>query len=191
MQAIGPKSATPQSFPPGEQPATWQVGDVILTHNATSFISKLIRFGQRLRYRGDKSGYAWYNHVAVVVSPDGDLIEALGRGIVKTHASRYDTEFYSYIDVGLNESDRTAVGQYAQRVSDLNSRYGYVQIVAIAISLLTNSKLQFAVQGQNICSGFAAEALRAGGYWFEYKGKIASSSFVTPADFAHAFGSET
>lgn len=191
MQAIGPSSATPESFPPGTRRKEWQVGDIVLTHNAESFVSKLIRFGQRLRYRGEDTKFAWYNHAAVVVSPDGDLIEALGHGIVKTHVTRYDKEFYSYIDVGLNDSERTKVGQYAQRVSDLNSRYGYLQIIAIAISLLTGSHLQFSLRGQNICSGFAAESLRAGGYWFERKGQIASSSFITPADLAHAFGSET
>ena len=188
MRAVGPANATAVSYPAGTVKEDWQVGDLLLTHNE-GFFPKIIRFGQRLRYRGDNAGYAWYNHVAVVVSPDGDLIEALSNGIVKTNARRYDNEFYSYVDVGLSESDRTKVGQYAHRVADLNTKYGWTQIVAISLSLLTGSRIQFGIQGQNICSGFAAESLRGGGYWFERKG-IASSAMVTPADLAHAFGSQ-
>lgn len=190
VTTIGPNTATPIAYPPGTNRTEWQPGDIILTRDPKGFFSWLIRFGQRLRYRGDDKKYAWFNHVAVVVDTDGTLVEALSRGIVQTNGGRYDEAWYAYIDTDLSDYERARVAQYANRVAELNTKYGWMQIVAISLSLLTNSVVQFSVRGQNICSGFAAEALRAGGYWFEVKGQIASSSFLNPADLAHAFHTE-
>ena len=43
------------------------------------------RFGQRLRFRGEDEKYGWWNHAAVIVSTDGDLIEALNAGVTRTN----------------------------------------------------------------------------------------------------------
>ena len=47
-------------FRPGEgaQPADYDPGDFILTHG-NAFFSKLIRFGQGLRFRGPDRKYIW------------------------------------------------------------------------------------------------------------------------------------
>ena len=70
--------------PPGVAPESWAPGDFILTHG-DSFISKVIQFGEGLRIHGDDHKYAWFNHAALVVGHDGELVEALGRGVVSSN----------------------------------------------------------------------------------------------------------
>lgn len=180
----------PVPYPVGVEPREWKPGDIILTHTSQGFFGKLIRFGQRLRYRGEDAPFAWFNHAALVVSKDGDLVEALGKGIIRTHARRYDTNYYAYVDTGLTRGEREKAVQYAERVVDLHTKYGWAQIVSISLSLLLGSKVQLGASGQNICSGFVASALQTGGYWFEKDEAVVTPAFVTPADLAHAFGTD-
>ncbi len=69
----------------GEQIEGYKGGDFLLTHGE-SRISRLIRFGQSLRF--DKR-YAWWNHAALILNERGDIAEALSKGIVCNHISRY------------------------------------------------------------------------------------------------------
>jgi hypothetical protein len=66
----------------GAQPGDYDPRDFILPHGS-AFYSKLIRFGQTLRFRGKNRKYAWWNHAAMRISQTGDLIEALGPGVEK------------------------------------------------------------------------------------------------------------
>ena len=50
-------------------------GDFILTHG-DEWTSKLIRFGQSLRYRGASAKYTYWNHTALVVDGAGTIVEA-------------------------------------------------------------------------------------------------------------------
>ena len=72
----------------GEDAQGFAAGDFILAHG-DAWTSKLIRFGQRLRIHGDDRKYTHWNHAAIVVSEGGDLIEALGAGVLRTHLSKY------------------------------------------------------------------------------------------------------
>ena len=58
-------------------------GDFLLTHGKYT-ISRLIRFGQRLRY---EERYARWNHAALVLSKEGRIAEALSRGVVENDIS--------------------------------------------------------------------------------------------------------
>lgn len=170
----------------------WRTGDIILTHTRSSFFGKLIRFGQRLRYRGEDKPFAWFNHAAVVIVGGNGvfLAEALADGIKLTDPDSYHKDWYAYVSLDLPEDEREDVYDYAMRTVELNTKYGWLQIIAIALSLITNGRLRFGVAGQNICSGFAAETLRAAGYWWERNGRMESSSFLTPADLASSFNTQ-
>ena len=179
---------------PGDQPDAWAPGDLILTHNPTGAFGKLIRFGQRLWYRGEDSPFAWFNHVGVIVEPGADgqprMVEALNRGVVITDPRRIAPQWFAYIDTGMSDRDRAQVVGYAERGAQLHTAYGWLQIVSIAVALLTRGRLQLSLAGQNICSGFAAQGLRGGGMWWERRGQMVSASHLMPADLAASFHTE-
>lgn len=190
-----PAAVTPYPFAPGAQPQTWTPGDVLLTHTPTGVFGRLIRFGQGLRYRSaEQRPYAWFNHVAVVVSPFADgtprLAEALGRGVALTAAERYQPQWFAYVDVGAAPAEREQIRAYAERVAELRPRYGWLQIGSITLSLLTGARLTVGIDGTEICSAFAAKSLRPAGYWWERDDRVLDETYLTPADLAVSFHTE-
>lgn len=156
-----------------------QPGDILMVRT-NHFVSKLIRFGQRA-YGKDA---AQWNHVAIVVAPEdsegnGRIVEALTNGICLSPLSKYPEK-----DVRLISPIPKAYGgkAYGERLSDIDhvlranaanfaescvgEKYGFLTILAIAIKTLTKGKLDFNVQGTNICSGLAARSLERMGYNF-------------------------
>jgi hypothetical protein len=155
-------------------------GDFILTHGFY-FFSRLIQFGQALRY---PLRYAYYNHAALVIEDDGTLAEALSRGVVRTHISAYDERFYYHVPTGwlATPHDREQIRAFACDVLAKRERYGWLTLASVSVALLTGSTIQFARNGTAICSGFVAEALRPAGYnWAK------SAPFMLPADLAKEF----
>src|SRR5437660_10221112 len=65
---------------PGEADPDPLPGDFILTHGG-EFFSRVIQFGQGLRFSGKDAPYTYRNHSALIVSADGGIIEALGRRV--------------------------------------------------------------------------------------------------------------
>src|SRR6266404_2914741 len=89
----------------GAGPGEYDPGDFILTHGS-AFFSMLIRFGQRLRFRGKNRKFAWWNHAAMIVSKSGDLIEALGAGVRATHIDKYKATEYHLVPLGTLADQR-------------------------------------------------------------------------------------
>lgn len=172
-------AARARAYEPGER-APVHAGDVILTHS-DYFFSRLIRFGQRIRY---PDRFAWANHAALVITDDGELAEALGDGVVRTHIDKYDPRYYIHIATGedMTRRDLRQVIYFVQRVLAARQSYGWLTIASVSLSLLTNSKLQFGRNATAICSGFVCEALRAAGYVWPK-----SAPFMIPADIARYF----
>jgi hypothetical protein len=162
-------------------PAAWP-GDFALTHSSGVF-GTLIRFGQRLRYWGKNKIFAHWSHAAIFVNDDGDIIEALGGGVQKRNISAYlKTE---YVVVHLPQStanlDRSQSVEFAQHC--LHEEYGWLTIVSIAITLVSGTKLNFVVDGQQICSALVARCL-------ERIGEIFTENepwHLMPADLAKHF----
>jgi hypothetical protein len=71
-------------------------GDFILTKRS-GILSSLIRTGQLIRFKGK---YGKWTHAALIVSKDGDLIEASGKGVVRSHLSQYKKNEYHLIRLG-------------------------------------------------------------------------------------------
>jgi uncharacterized protein YycO len=165
----------------GAAPEHYKHGDFILTHGNT-FYSYMIRFGQALRFWGKDRKYTWWNHAAMIVSPQGDLVEALGTGVMQTNLSKYKQTDYHVIHLGIlaDDHDRLQVVNYAKWC--LGEKYGYLTIASIAVSLIMGGKFKFFYDGQQICSGLVARALERTNVIFDR-----SPSHIMPADLAKYF----
>ena len=170
-----------ESFEAGREPGKWTPGDFILTHGDGSY-SKVIRFGQKLRVHGEDRKFTYWNHAAMVVGNQGELIEALGQGVIRTNASRYREREYTLVRVASSPEDRAQAVAFAQWAADRLSSYGWTTIASISLTLLTGGKFSFFVEGEFICSGLVARALERTSVIFNR-----NPSHVMPADLAKYF----
>lgn len=175
--------ATHRHFPPGQSagPSDFEPGDFILTH-ASGLACTLIRFGQALRFLGRNRPFAWWSHAALIVSVDGDLIEASGTGVQRSHLSKYAATDFQLVRLGTLASagDRAQIARYAHWA--LGQDYGWLTIISISLSLLTGGAFTFGFDGQSICSGLVARALERSDIIFDR-----SPSHIMPADLARYF----
>lgn len=167
---------------PGVTAPEFQRGDFILTHGK-AWTSRIIRFGQRLRFVGESRKYARWNHAAILVDDEGALVEALGAGVKRRHLSAYEGTEYHLVRISASDADRDQVVAFAEW--SLEQPYAFVTIVSIALSLLTGAKFTFAFDGQQICSGLVARALERTDAIFHRM-----PSHIMPADLAKYFGVE-
>jgi hypothetical protein len=179
---VGP-AASKKSIRAGEtaNPADYQPGDFILV-STDGWYARLIRFGQSLRFFGPDRKYVRWNHAAVVVSPDGEIVEALPHGVVLSHLAKYTAKEYIIIriDALVRAADREEVVAFARWC--IRERFGWLTIVSIALTILTGSKFVFGLDGQSICSGLVARSLERTTAIFQQ-----SSSHIAPADLAKTF----
>jgi hypothetical protein len=169
-----------RSFGPGEQVVNPCPGDFILTHGA-SWTSRMIRFGQTLRYWGPDKIFTRWNHAAIFINEEGNIIEALGGGVQMRNISVYKhTEYHVVHLENVVDINRIHEVEFAQAC--LNEDYGWLTIVSIALSLLTGSKLAFGVDGQQICSALVARCLERTGEIFP-----TDPWQIMPADLAKYF----
>jgi hypothetical protein len=164
--------------PAGQSAVTWVPGDFLLTHG-DAFFSKIIRFGEGLRIRGADRPYTWFNHAALVIDDQGNLAEALGAGVVRSHADKYLAKDYVVVHSGASPGDVTEILGFADWVLATRCRYGWLTIVSLALTMLTGAKLTFFVDGEFICSGFVARAMERTGAVFSR-----DPVHITPADLA-------
>lgn len=158
-----------------------QTGDFILTHG-DHLASKLIRIGQRFRFRGDRRRFAKWNHAALVLDSEGNLAEALTKGVQRTHISRYAEGSYTLISTSASPEDQAQIAYFAESVLAARTRYGFVTIIGLFFTLLFGSKIVLGKIGTAICSGFVSEALTRAGAIFDRP-----PSYMTPADLAEHY----
>jgi hypothetical protein len=169
IEHCGPGSTADQFLP----------GDFILTHGK-AWTSRLIRFGQAIRFIGEDRKYARWNHSAMIVSSEGHLVEALGAGVKRTNLEKYDGTEYQLVRIVASDEDRDEAVAFAEWC--LDEPYAYITIVSIALGLLTGAKFTFAFDGQTICSGLVARALERTTAIFNR-----TPSHIMPADLAKFF----
>ena len=163
-------------------PAAPRPGDFILTHG-DEWTSRLIRFGQSLRYRGSSAKYTYWNHTALVVDGVGTIVEALGTGVAKRSIHDYDPTQYTVVRIEASDEDRLEAATFA--TSSIGARYGWVTIVSLAFSLVTGGKFAFAIDGQLICSGLVARALERTTAIFKH-----DPARIMPAELAEIYNVE-
>lgn len=175
--------ASVQHVASGDTATDYEPGDFILTHG-NAWTSKMIRFGQSLRIHGADRKFTWWNHAALIVSDGGDLVEALGAGVLRTHLSKYQPVEYQVVRTGASPSDRSEVVAFGEWAAGDESgadrqRYGYITIISIAWTLLTGAKFTFGIEGQVICSGLVARSQERTHAIFNR-----TPSHIMPADLA-------
>lgn len=154
-------------------------GDFLL-HHSTAFHSKLIRFGEGLRFRGADRGYAYWNHASFVVAP-GRIVEALGSGIEEHDLAKYAHSDFARVRVRWELRDRRQAVAFAR--AQVGAEYGYLTLVGVTLHMLTGGKLTVGVDGTRICSGLVAACLERGPTIFEHH----DATNITPADLARHF----
>jgi hypothetical protein len=173
-----------EDYRAGRAAATWTPGDFILTHG-DSLISRIIRFGEQLRIHGDDRVYTWFNHAALVVGEDGEIVEALGRGVVRERADKYTEKYYVVVHSGTDAEDVKEILQFAEWAAVNRAHYGYLTIASLALTMLTGAKFTFFIDGEFICSGLVARAMERTGAIFSR-----DPVHVTPADLAKYYGAK-
>lgn len=163
-------------IPDGQTATDLRAGDFILTFQ-DGFYSKLIRIGQALRFRGKDAQFAKYTHTALVENNTGDLIEALGNGVVRSHISKYTPKEYVLVKILASDEDRTEMISFARYC--LGEQYDWLDIVCIALSLLTGLKISMGFSAKQICSGLVSKALERTSAKFPLDNKS-----ITPAHLA-------
>jgi hypothetical protein len=178
---VGPTAS--KKFRAGQtaNPGDYQPGDFILV-STDGWSARLIRFGQSLRFFGPDRKYVRWNHAAVIVSRDGDIVEAMPRGVMLAHLAKYMPKEYAIVNIDalVRAADREEVVAFVRWC--IHERYGWLTIVSIALTILTGSKFVFGVAGQSICSGLVARSLERTTAIFQQ-----SSSHIAPADLAKTF----
>jgi hypothetical protein len=153
-------------------------GDLVLTHRE-QLPSRLIAFGQRRRFRGPDRRFAHWSHVACVVGLNGELVEALGKGVEATHLERYtDVEFH-YVATGAHPHDREQMARFLYAC--VGRPYGWSEILSLGLTLLTGGNFGFGNPGTMICSALAAQMLTRGDFVFPF-----DPNRAMPADIAKA-----
>ena len=160
-------------------PAAPKPGDFILTHG-DEWTSRLIRFGQSLRFRGDRAKYTYWNHTALVIDREGMMVEALGAGVAQRSIHDYEATQYTVVRIEASDEDRAEAARFAK--SCVGASYGWVTIASIAFSLVTGGKFAFAIDGQLICSGLVARSLERTTAIFKH-----DSGRIMPAELAEIY----
>lgn len=148
-------------------------GDILLVESS-GFLPWLIRLGERIHRRGPSCRWS---HVAVIVSAEGDTIEAQASGVLVSNVAHHPV--CQVVDTGLSDQDRAQAAAFA--VSCLGVRYGYLTILSIALDLLSPDFITLRSPRTLICSELAARALEHGG-WVSPE---LDTSRVMPSDLAH------
>lgn len=170
-------------FKPGDAPDHFVPGNIILTMNAhhwyspKGFLSAAIRFGQRLKFRGANAIFAKYNHAAIIINEQGDILEALAGGITESHISKYTSKEYTLITTGLSTEDVVEALAFANHF--LNQDYGFLVIASNIFTLLTGMNLVVSWGQDMICSEFVARCMERGKAIFDKP-----PSHMMPADLA-------
>lgn len=178
----GPRAAaTVTHHPPGLTAAGPRVGDFLLTGvTSQGVVSWAIKTGSWLR--GFEPPYRRFSHTALLISEEGELAEALGGGVKRTHMSKYEAADYVLVRTAVDDHDAAQVLEFAESVLDSRTRYGFATIFGLALYCLTGAQLCIQLAGTAICSGLVSDALtRAGFVW-------ARPPFaMMPADLARHF----
>lgn len=142
-----------QHLVPGEVATTFVPGDFFLVCDWNEdFLGRLIRAGERVQF-GNVDATRW-SHSGMIVSVDGDIVEAEAAGIQRNNISKYqNADLYVVHPDASTEQRDLAV---AQAISYVGDNYGIVDFISLALQCLFGWKLTVLWDQQFICSGLVA-----------------------------------
>lgn len=154
-------------------------GDLLMVYepslyeDAIAFAERVSMVRQNIR---PPRGRPIYGHVAVYIG-HGLVLEALGRGLTRSLASKYaHTADIWTRDVSHNARD--AVSQRAVAMFRTGYRYSWWLIAILAVRLLFGLKLPWRQRHRLICSTYAFDC------WLADRVRIAPSRACSPEDIA-------
>lgn len=154
---------------------TYTPGDIVFCHSPT-WLGKAIRWGERL-HSSTKASH--WNHVGIIINAQGDMIEALARGVRIGNISSYPDNAVVSPKLGIQDTKQAL--KFASSVVGIG--YGYITVLSIFLDLLMPWFLHFKAGDTLICSELVARALEHGG-WISPK---LDTSHVMPSDLAGWF----
>jgi hypothetical protein len=183
-EPVGPELAAVEPVAPIGPLAGLLPGDFLLGR-AHGFKHGLLRFGQGLRMSRRQRKFARYTHAALVVSESGDLIEAVGTGVRRSHVRRYidEGEPFQIVRIKVSDEDRRQMVDFAVAALEHKAPYGFLANISTALWAFTGSHLIFFSDGSYTCSGLVAAALERTSTRF-----TTNAARVMPAQLAAMFG---
>lgn len=148
-------------------------GDILLVQS-DGVLPKLIRLGERLRRKGP---WCKWSHIAVIVTANGDTIEAQARGVVRSHVLEHPVR--QVVDFGLTDAERARAVAFAE--SCVGDAYGYLTIASIVLDIFTPFLPRFRSPRTLICSELGARVLEHGGWICP----LLDTGSVEPSDLAY------
>lgn len=155
-----------------------EIGDLLLVRQNDVY-EDLIAFGERISLlRQGKPvprGHPVYGHVAVYIG-NGTIIEAVGRGVVRSPASKYlgSADIYTR---PTTEAERQKIRYRAMRLYIGDYKYSWWLIAILAVRLLFGWQIPWQQKYSLVCSVLAYDA-------WEPVCKIAAERACTPEDLA-------
>ena len=174
-------SARVERYGPGAEAGEYDPGDFILTHRHR-LMAGLISWAQKRRFNGPDAPFAHWSHVALIVSRDGDVVEAESVGVKRSPIHKYRSEEYHLVRLGsqLDEAGRRAAVAYAE--SQVGQGFGYLSLCGAALHLVFGWPLHWMRRNHEICSSLVVRALQKGGLLRDL-----DPATTLPADLAKAF----
>ncbi len=179
-----------EHYPPGAEPDSFTPGDFSLHRasatkgrgGATTALGKLIQAGERRRF-GD-SDYARWTHSALIVSEEGEIIEAIEKGVTPGNIRKYRDTDYMIVHVAASGDQRRLATEFAR--AQVKDSYGVVNFIGLAFQALFGWTLSIHMDRQFICSGLVSRATEK--YIATYP---RSPESMMPADLAHYWHAES
>jgi hypothetical protein len=166
---------------PGQRISNPRPGDLVLIRG-TSWASKIILFGERIRFRTPQDRpFAYWSHVALVTTSTGHLLEIGPAGVVVCSIEKYRNHEYHYVHLDLSDLARSKAVNFAY--SCLRQRYGTFSFLLLVLSVALRDPFKVPDRGQQGCVATIVRALQRAGVTFEQR-----PSDMTPGDLAKRFG---
>lgn len=173
------KSAAWDRHLPGQPQLSLKPGDFILEHGV-HLAPRIIRFGQRLRFRGEDAPFAYWSHAALAIG-DGKLIEAKGQHPVRVvPLSYYDDKNYVAVYTTGDDQMRANAVKFAQ--AQCGRGYGYISLFFLSLWTIFGGVRLSVGNRRFFCSDLVAEATERLGYIYSD-----NPLTIMPADLAKAF----
>jgi len=180
--ALPPDELIIEHVPAWKTATAVEPGDFVLSR-AHGVKHKIIKWGQGLRITNSADRcYRDYTHAALVVSADGDIIEAVGSGVRRNNLEAFVPRTYEVVHITASDEDRAQAVAVAVDALGRHARYNGLATISITLWAFTGSRLIFFTDGAFTCSGLVARAMLAIGAVFSV-----DATRVTPAQLAIYF----
>ena len=141
-------------YPRGDYPVATTPGDFLLVCDWTeNFIGSLIRAGERVWY--GNTDFARWTHSAMIVGYQGELVEALAKGVERSNISKYaDADFVVVHPLDVTPAQRALAVACAEAM--VGETYGYVDYLGLVPRAIFHWNLSVHAGNAPICSELVA-----------------------------------